>query len=150
METVSTGAGGRLEIAFVDGTRLTLGEKAEVLLDEFVYDPAGANRFHAAITGAFRYVSGRLGAGATRQASITTPLALIGVRGTDFWGGPSNGAIGVVVFEGSVEVTTAAGSVILSAPREGTSLTGGGTLPSPVSQWSDDRIAAALASVAFH
>ena len=107
METVSTGAGGRLEIAFVDGTRLTLGEKAQAVLDTFVYDPNGASRFHVAVTGVFRYVSAKLAAGATHQAGVTTPFADIGVRGTDFWGGTLNGVSGVVIFEGAVLVTTA-------------------------------------------
>jgi hypothetical protein len=150
METVTTGEAGRLELRFADDTRLTVGEKATILLDEFVFDPNGTSRFHAAITGPFRYISAKLGAGATRQASITTPLALIGVRGTDFWGGPSNGVTGIVVFEGSVEIITASGSVILSAPGEGTSLTAPGVPPSLVSRWSQDRIAAAIASVTFH
>jgi hypothetical protein len=150
MERVSTGAGGRLELAFDDGTHLTVGEKAEVVLDQFVYDPNGANRFHAAINGAFRYVSGALGAGATRQASITTPFAVIGVRGTDFWGGPTGGMSGVVVFAGVVSVATATGSVVLSAPGEGTDVPVGNVPPGAVSRWPDDKVAAAIATVTFH
>lgn len=150
METVSTGAASRLELAFDDGTHVTLGEKAELVVDDFVYGPAAAGRFHAAIVGAFRYISASLGAGATRTASVTTPLALIGVRGTDFWGGSSNGVAGVVVFTGVVSVTTAAGTVILSAPGQGTNLTASSAAPSPVTQWSQDRIESAVAAVAFH
>ncbi len=150
METVTTGDGGRLELRFADDTRLMVGEKAEVLLDAFVFDRYGANRFHAAITGPFRYISGPLGAGATRDAGISMPLALIGVRGTDFWGGTINGVTGVVVLDGSVSVTTAGGTVILSAPGEGTNLSTHDAPPSPVRQWSDDRIAGAIGSVSFH
>ncbi len=150
MERVSTGADSRLEVGCRDGTRLTLGEKANVVLDAFVYDPNGRNRFHATVTGAFRYVSGKLGAGATRQASISTSIAEIGVRGTDFWGGTLNGVTGVVVFEGVVSVTTAAGSVVLSKPAEGTNLSSSEVAPTQVTRWSPERIAAAVASVAFH
>ena len=150
MEKVTTGAAGRLEIAFQDGTHLTVGEKAEIVLDDFVYDTKAGNRFHAAITGAFRYVSGKLAAGATRQASITTPFADIGVRGTDFWGGTLNGVTGVVVFEGVVSVTTAAGSVVLSAPGQGTNLSARDAPPAAVANWSDERIGAAIGSVTFH
>ena len=150
MEKVTTGAAGRLEIAFRDGTHLTVGEKAEIVLDDFVYEPKGGNRFHAVITGPFRYLSGKLAAGATRQASVTTPFADIGVRGTDFWGGTLNGVTGVVVFEGEVLVTTAAGSVVLRAPGQGTNLSARDAPPTAVTQWSDERIATAIASVAFH
>ena len=149
-EKLSTGADGRLELAFDDGTHMTLGERAEVVIDAFVYRPAGTSRFHAAIAGSFRYVSGMLAAGASRTASVTTPVALIGVRGTDFWGGTVNNVSGVVVFAGSVSVTTAVGTVVLSAPGEGTDLSTPGVPPGAVTQWSRDRIAAAIASVSFH
>ena len=149
-ETVSTGAGARLELAFDDGTHLTVGEKAEVVLDEFVYDANAASRLHAAITGPFRYVSGKLAAGATRQASITTFFATIGVRGTDFWGGPIGGVNGVVVFAGVVSVTTTAGTVILTAPGQGTDVAVPGAAPGAASLWSQDKVATALASVTFH
>lgn len=149
MERVSTGADSRLELGFRDGTRLTLGEKARVVLDKFVFNPNGTNRFHATVIGAFRYVSGKLGAGAARQASISTPVALIAVRGTDFWSGTLKGVTGVVVFEGVVSVATDAGSVVLSKPGEGTNLSSSDVPPTRVTQWSRERIAAALASVAF-
>ena len=149
-ETVSTGAGARLELAFEDGTHLTVGEKAEVLLDAFVYDPNAASRFHAAITGPFRYVSGKLAAGATRQASITTPFATIGVRGTDVWGGPIGSASGVVVFAGVVSVSTTAGTVILTGPGLGTDVLTPGAAPGAIERWSDAKVATALASVTFH
>ena len=148
-EKLTTDVGARLEVAFDDGTRVTLGEKAELVLDDFVYRPSGASRFHAAASGSFRYISGKLGPGASRVATVTTPVALIGVRGTDFWGGTLSGVSGVVVFTGSVSVTTAAGTVILSGPGEGTDLSDASVAPSPASQWSQARIAAALASVAF-
>ena len=49
MEKATTGAAGRLEIAFQDGTHLTVGEKAEIVLDDFIYDSRGGNRFPVAI-----------------------------------------------------------------------------------------------------
>ena len=150
MDKLSTGTGSRLAIALDDATSLTLGEKSDIVLDDFVYDPNGASRFHAAITGPFRYVSGKLAAGAMREASVTTPFAVIGVRGTDFWGGPIGGVNGVVLFSGSVTVTTPAGSVILSAPGEGTEVDAPGAPPGSAELWPQDRIAAAIASVAFH
>ena len=38
-DTLRTGDGARLATAFTDGTRLTLGENASVVVDTFVYDP---------------------------------------------------------------------------------------------------------------
>src|SRR3974377_2455118 len=42
-EVVSTGEGGRLEITFTDDTRLTLGEKAKLTLNRYVFDPAAGS-----------------------------------------------------------------------------------------------------------
>ena len=41
-EVVSTSEAARLEVTFIDGTQVTLGEKAKLTLDRFVFNPAGA------------------------------------------------------------------------------------------------------------
>ncbi|MEX0852203.1 MAG: FecR family protein, partial [Bauldia sp.] len=107
-EVIETGAEGRAEMALDDGTVLTIGENARLTLDTFVVGSAGANRLAVTVAGAFRFVSAALGA-SRRQASVTTPFAVIGVRGTDFWGGPIDGRFGVYLFEGAVAVANAAG-----------------------------------------
>ena len=71
---------------------------------------------------------------------ICSPFALIAVRGTQFFAGPSNGRFGVFVARGSVAVTSAGQQVIL---RKGSP----GTPPTPVKRWAPQRIRAALASV---
>jgi hypothetical protein len=148
-EKLTTGADARLEVVFDDGTRLTVGERSMLVVDDFIYAPAGVSRLHAAVTGPLRYVSGKLAVGGTRQASVTTPFALIGVRGTDFWGGPIDGANGVVVFEGSVSVSNAAGAVVLSAPGQGTNVAGQDAAPGPVTVWPADKVGRAVATVTF-
>lgn len=146
-ETISTGAGARAAIALDDGTTITLGEKARLVIDAFVYDPAATTTVHANVAGAFRYVSGRLAAGATRQASVTTPVATIGVRGTDFWGGPIDGRFGVLLFEGSISVTVGGETVVLDATGRGANF--GGNAALSVTNWPQDKVARALATVAF-
>ncbi len=42
-EVVSTGEAARLEVTFTDNTRLTLGEKAELTLDKYVFNPAAGS-----------------------------------------------------------------------------------------------------------
>src|SRR5688572_10275402 len=39
-DKVKTGKGGRLQIMLLDETTFTIGQDSEMLLDEFVYDPA--------------------------------------------------------------------------------------------------------------
>jgi len=147
-QTIATGANARAALRSEDGTSLTVGENAEVTLDAFVYDPAGESTLSANVVGAFRYVSGKLEPGATRDAIVTTPVATIGVRGTDFWGGALDGIFGVVVLEGSVTVTPPGGeSVTLDAAGMGVDIAGGGTTAPVI--WGDARRERSLATVGF-
>jgi len=148
-DAIATGAEARLEVALDDATVLTVGENAEVRLDRFVYWPQGRSRLSATVNGAFRFVSAALGPGASRQASVTTPYAVIGVRGTDFWGGPIDGTFGVVLFDGAVSVSNGGGSVILDDTQQGTSVESAVTAPAPVVIWTQDKIDRAVATVTF-
>jgi hypothetical protein len=117
-EIVSTGEGARLEVTFADDTRVTVGEKAKLTLDTFVFDPAAGNgtiKFGA--TGALRFVSGKLTKLASADVSVTTGVATLGIRGTEFWGGPiDDQALGMFLVSGVVSVSNAAGEQILSRP----------------------------------
>jgi hypothetical protein len=73
----------------------------------------------------------------------------LGVRGTDVWGGPIDRRYGVLLLEGVVEVTNAAGSVVLRTPGEGTNIAAPGTAPGAVTRWPGDKVARALATVSF-
>jgi hypothetical protein len=148
-EIIVTAAGARLEMTLDDATVLTIGEKASIVLDAFIYNASGANRLSAKVTGAFRLVSGALRAGATREASVVTPFAVIGVRGTNFWGGPIDGGFGVFLFEGAVSVTNAGQTVVLSAPGQGTSFGTAAAPPGPVIVWAQDKVDRAVATITF-
>jgi hypothetical protein len=150
-EVVSIGDAARLEVTFVDGTRLTLGEKAKLTLDTFVFNPAvdrGTITF--GVVGAFRFLSGRLSKLASADVSVTTPVAIVGIRGTEFWGGPiDNQALGVFLIEGAVSVSNAAGERVLSEPGQGTNIAMPGAAPGPVTFWPQDKVSRAIATVTF-
>ena len=42
-DAVTTGTKSRLQIMLLDQTAITMGENASLVIDEFVYDPAGAD-----------------------------------------------------------------------------------------------------------
>src|SRR5690606_23354021 len=123
-QRVSTGDGARLELTFDDGSALTLGADAQLVLDRFVYDPvAGKGTLKASVRGAFRFVSGGISKQPEAQVAVAAPVATIGIRGTEFWAGPIDGqALGVLLVEGAVAVTNAAGEELLDAPGEGTNI----------------------------
>jgi hypothetical protein len=150
-EVVSTGEAARLEVAFTDGTQVTLGEKAELRLDTFVFNPAaGSGTIKFGALGAFRFLSGQASKLASSDISVTTPVAIIGIRGTEFWGGPiDNQALGVFLIEGTVSVSNAAGEQILSQPGQGTNIATPGAAPGPVTLWPPDKVNRAIATVTF-
>jgi len=81
---------------------LTLGENASVLIDRYVYDPDKGigETVLQATKGAFRFATGRIKELKAKTIAISTPVADIAVRGTEFWGGPINAKYGVLLLEG--------------------------------------------------
>lgn len=151
-DELQTGPNARLELTLKDGTKLTMGENSTLVVDKFVYDMNSdmGTAIVKALKGPFRFVTGRIGAMANKQVEVRTAFATIGIRGTDFWGGPSAGVFGVFLVEGEIAVTNAAGETILNEPGTGVDLTDPNIAPGAVGRWSQGRVDAALASVAFN
>jgi hypothetical protein len=84
------------------------------------------------------------------DVNVTTPAAAIGIRGTEFWAGPiDNQALGVLLVEGVVRVSNAAGAQILNRPGQGTNIARPGAAPGPVTLWPQDKVNRAIATVTF-
>jgi len=149
-EQVWTASGGRLDIKFLDGSNVTLGENARIVLDAFVLPEDGGtgSQVLRSITGALRFVGGAVDKSRPGATKIVTPVATMTVRGTEFFAGPIDGAYGVFVYHGTVEVATAAGSVTLK-DGEGTTLTRGSTAPTAPKVWGAAKIARAEKLVGF-
>lgn len=80
-ELVTTAARDRAHLVFLDGSSLTVGPNAHVVIDRFVYDPA-TNTGDLAISatrGVFRLVGGRISK--QKPIVITTPSSTVGIRG---------------------------------------------------------------------
>jgi hypothetical protein len=150
-ETVATAETARLEVTFTDNTRLTLGEKANLTLDSYVFDSAaGSGTIEFGLVGAFRFVSGQVSKLASADVRVTTPVAIVGIRGTEFWGGPiDDQALGVFLIEGAVSVSNAAGQQLLNLPGQGTNIAAPGAAPGPVTFWAPDKVSRAIATVTF-
>jgi hypothetical protein len=151
-DELRTGAEGRLHVTFRDNTVLTLGENASVVIDRYIYDPdkgTGETVLQAA-KGAFRFASGHIKEIQGSKIAVSTPVADIGVRGTEFWGGPLGGKYGVLLLEGEVSVSNQAGSVTLAATGQGTDIPSPLDPPGPAAAWSADKIDRAIATVALH
>ena len=138
-EEVVTGGASRLGMRLGRNTTVRLGEQARLKIDRFLVDAGGEMTLQS---------GPMLFDGQPRRAGvqIRSPFALIAVRGTRFFAGPSNDRFGVFVARGSVTVSSAGQQVILRE-GEGTDIASPGAPPTPVKRWAPERIRAALASV---
>ena len=80
-ERIATAGVGQVQLLFVDQSSLTVAPDSEVVIDEFVYDPARNTGKLAANVGKglLRYVGGRI----SKQTDVTfaTPGGVVGIRG---------------------------------------------------------------------
>ena len=86
MQDTAVTANGKIQIDFLDDTRVDITEHSRLLIDEFVYDPAndiGSLSIKASL-GTVRYASGQIAKKYQQNVKIRTPSATIAVRGTDF------------------------------------------------------------------
>ncbi|GAA0597748.1 FecR family protein [Caenispirillum bisanense] len=141
-----TGAESRLQVALLDEGSLILGENAHLVVDELTVGEADS-LLQLTVDGAFRLLTGALHH--RPGTTIVTPVATIGIRGTDVWGGPIDGEYGVFVLSGVVEVTTPGGTVTLTTPGTGTTITSPDAAPSDPIPWPEDKIARAVETVTF-
>lgn len=147
-DELATGEASRLQVALLDEGSLTLGENTRLTVDELtVGAPEEGSLLRLAVDGPFRLLSGALHH--KEGTTIVTPVATIGIRGTDVWGGQIDGAWGVFVQSGVVEVTTRAGTVVLDTPGTGTTITSPDAPPSAPVRWADAKVARAVETVTF-
>ncbi|MDE2336578.1 MAG: FecR domain-containing protein, partial [Alphaproteobacteria bacterium] len=149
-DIVQTGADARVFILFIDNTNVVLSANALLKIDKYVYDPdddtSANNNAAYTIEGAFEYVSGLIGHRANPDVQVNTPVGSIGIRGTDFWGGPADGQYDVVVAEGQVSLKTDGGEQLVNK-GEGTSVLNRFSRPAPAAVWSAARLNRLAATV---
>jgi hypothetical protein len=85
-DTLVTSAHSYVKIILTDGTVFQLGPHSRASLDKYAYDPdIGSGEFESYVySGAFRYLSGKLGGNNQGQhTTLKTPSAQIGIRGSE-------------------------------------------------------------------
>jgi len=136
MQDTAVTATGKMQIDFLDDTRVDITEHSRLLIDEFVYDPAndiGSLSIKATL-GTVRYASGQIAKKYQQNVKIATPSATIAVRGTDFimvvdeLGGSMITLLpscdeNMQCYTGEIEVETDAGFVILNQAFQATMTT---------------------------
>jgi len=83
-DVLETGADGAVGLVLADGTVFSMADDASMVLDEMVYN-AGSQDGSLAVSvvkGVFTFVSGEIAKADPEAMSIQTPVATIGIRGT--------------------------------------------------------------------
>ncbi|WP_413203813.1 FecR domain-containing protein [Rhodospirillum sp. A1_3_36] len=85
-DTLTTSHGSSLGVTFIDNSTLSLGASSRLTVDEFSYDPVEDEQglSLSLFAGLLAYVSGDIVKSHPENASIVTPAATIGIRGTRF------------------------------------------------------------------
>jgi len=102
-----TGADGYVQLRLPDNTVFVIGPNSDIVIDEFVYDPAsGARTITARLAeGTFRWATGTVARKDLANMKMVLPAGEIGPRGTDFEATvfPDKSG-GVVLFSGQLEI----------------------------------------------
>ena len=130
-DTLVTKNGGKSQILFVDQTVMTIGSGTELTIDEFIFDPetTDGKLLSTIISGSVKILTGKITEKNPENLIVKTPAGTIGSRGTEFKAsvdantskskilligpGPKN-SLGLR--PGAVEVSNAAGTVLLDKP----------------------------------
>ena len=103
-DTIVTGRSGQVHLEFTDGTRMVVGPRSSLLVEEYLMtNRSTATRFSVnALGGTFRFISGNSPKSAYK---IRTPSATLGIRGTKFdMNIRPDGTVGVAIMEGATQL----------------------------------------------
>ncbi len=107
-QTIVTGANGHVHLRFVDDAFVSVRPNSSLAIEQYAYDPANpaANRVRFQLSkGVARLITGRAGEAAKDNFRVNTPVAAIGIRGTDFLVQARDALTRVAVQQGAVVVS---------------------------------------------
>ncbi len=85
-DILQTGANGSMGLSFNDGTRIALGSKSILMIDEYLFAPSRKDfRFDLNLQkGTAVFESGKISKLAPEKVHFKVPQGVIGIRGTKF------------------------------------------------------------------
>ena len=111
-DTLFTGAKGRLQVRFTDGSRLSLKPGTEFQIEQYKFDkasPEEGKAFYKLIKGGMRTISGQIGKSDREAYKLDAVVATIGIRGTDFSVDKLGDKVSGSVNSGKINVAAKAG-----------------------------------------
>lgn len=140
-DVIKTTIGTRAELKLGQRTRLMLGGSTELRIVRYLVDAGGEIELMA---GAIEFE--RTGKPASSELRVRSAYGLIGVRGTKFFAGRSDGVFGVFVSNGAVSFS-GGGRTVTVRSGEGSGIREPGAQPSTPSKWAPERVQSALRRV---
>lgn len=112
-DTVRTELGGHVHLRFVDGGRVSVRPASSLQIDSYAYTEgkpqSGAIKFKLE-EGVVRSITGDWGTAARDRFRLNTPVAAIGVKGTDFIVKATPESTAATVFTGAISVAPLEGA----------------------------------------
>ena len=138
------------ELKLRDGTKLTVGKDSQLVIRDYRIFRSKPNiALFDLLQGAFRSITGSI-TKRPHRFEVTTRVATIGVRGTDFWGGygiTPDGALDVIMLSGKgVYVKNDKGQVELDKAGLGTTIAVDGA-PTDAKAWGEEKLSRAVATI---
>ncbi len=152
LDTILTGDNTRVEIVLIDDSQLSIGDNSELTIDEMIYQPGKQGTGVLTLAkGVFRMVSGKLNKNDGGTMTLKTPIATIGVRGTDFWGHQEKNKLTMALIDhGSIEITGADGvTVVLDTPLQSVVLERGQPTPQTPFNLTPEQLADVAKTVKY-
>lgn len=140
-DVIKTTIGTRAELKLGQRTRLMLGGSTELRIVRYLVDAGGDIDL---LAGAIEFE--RTGKPASSELRVRSAYGLIGVRGTKFFAGRSDGVFGVFVSSGAVSFSGGGRTVVIQS-GEGSGIREPGAQPSTPGKWAPDRVQSALRRV---
>ena len=132
--TITTGPQSFAALKFEDGTAVLLKENTSFQIQNYTYNPRApenANALFNLVRGGLRMVTGLVTSRNRDALKVATPLATIGIRGTEFIAELVN-PLYIQVINGVISITNGAGTVLFSIGQTAvvtSSTTLGGLVP---------------------
>lgn len=138
-DTLTTDANSQAQIAFTDNTLLTFRADTKFVVDQYSYQPQAKSGsvgkyVMTLIEGGFRTITGLIAKNNPNDYKINTPVATIGVRGTDYAVYVHNGELYVGYIQGSPCVNSKNQSLCLDAKTPYANVPKVGAAPVPLTQ----------------
>ena len=133
-DTLRTGASSSVGVTFIDDTLFSLSEDARLVIDQLIFNPGGGGNelSLSLLQGAASFLAGQIAPSDGAGMKVTTPVATIGVRGTQvvmFYDAVEQILEAVLVEDldggiGAATIFNNVSSQAISALREGVVVTG--------------------------